>query len=73
MARRLVAGAFREVVSSHRVDDGGMFAGEVGIYMDGGKFVVYATDGWGAGRRVTRDSLEEAMAEIPRIKKRMFG
>lgn len=58
---------------SESIDYGAMFDGEVGVYKSEGYYFAYAKDGWGAGMKCGRKSLDEANKEIERLTEKMFG
>lgn len=65
------------VVYSRRFDSGGMFNAEEGVerFTQNGKlrFRAFVSGSFGGGRQCFRDTLEEAKAELERMREEEFG
>lgn len=60
-----------------RRDSGGMFKDELGVQevstTKQNRFRAYVSDGWGGGVQCFRDTEAEAMAELERLWRKMYG
>lgn len=67
---------FVEQIYKKRRDNGGMFMSEIGVQkvISGFRYRAYVDNDWGGeGTQCFRDTVDEAMNEIDRLWKGMFG
>ena len=68
---------FVRQVYKDRRDNGGMFTSEVGVQevttTGKNRYRAYVSTSWGGGVQCFRDTSAEALAEIPRLWKKMYG
>lgn len=73
-SRVLIGTQARDVVVSHRFDDGGMFDGTAGVFIDGNRFRAFVKDGWGGGIQSKAHATQaDAERDIERLKEKFYG